>query len=99
MQSLTFSNSKNVVVDGVRSINSQFFHMSINGCNNVNVRGVQMVAPDNSPNTDGIHLQKSSGITILDSSFRTGDDCISIGPEMNNMWMERINCGPGHGIR
>ncbi|KAM6546910.1 hypothetical protein CsatB_027646 [Cannabis sativa] len=34
-----------------------------------------------------------SGATV-----RTGDDCVSIGPGTQNLWIERMACGPGHGI-
>lgn len=63
------------------------------------VQNVNLVAPDQSPNTDGIHVQSSSGVTITGANIRTGDDCVSIGQGTTNMWMERIACGPGHGIR
>ncbi|EEF33273.1 Polygalacturonase precursor, putative [Ricinus communis] len=96
--SLGFSNSENIVISGVTSLNSQFFHMVINGCQNVKIQGVTVSASGNSPNTDGIHVQLSSGVTILNSRIRTGDDCISIGPGTINMWIEKIACGPGHGI-
>ncbi|KAK9138987.1 hypothetical protein Sjap_009581 [Stephania japonica] len=96
--SLTFTNSKDVVINGLRSINSQMFHIVINGCERVNVRGVMISAPGNSPNTDGIHVQMSTGVTIMSSGIKTGDDCISIGPGTKNLWMESIACGPGHGI-
>ncbi|XP_043706893.1 polygalacturonase [Telopea speciosissima] len=96
--SLGFSNSENIVISGLKSLNSQLFHIFINGCQNVNVRGVTISADGNSPNTDGIHVQLSSSVTILGASIKTGDDCISIGPGATNLWMEHITCGPGHGI-
>ncbi|MED6145781.1 hypothetical protein PIB30_028389 [Stylosanthes scabra] len=95
---LGIKNSNNVVVTGLTLINSQLFHMIINGSNNVNVHGVKIMAPGNSPNTDGIHVQFSSDVTILSPRIRTGDDCVSIGPGTRNLWVEDIACGPGHGI-
>jgi polygalacturonase len=29
----------------------------------------------------------------------TGDDCISINQGTTHVWIQRIACGPGHGIR
>ncbi|EEF33274.1 Polygalacturonase precursor, putative [Ricinus communis] len=96
--SLGFSNSKNIAINGLTSQNSQMFHIVINGCQNVKVQGVTVSASGDSPNTDGIHVQQSGGVTILNSKIRTGDDCISIGPGATNLWIENIACGPGHGI-
>ena len=58
-----------------------------------------ILADANSPNTDGIHLAQSDQITIINSLIKTGDDCISIGPNNQNIWIQDISCGPGHGIR
>ncbi|XP_022744167.1 polygalacturonase-like [Durio zibethinus] len=96
--SLSFSNSKNVFIIGLTSLNSQMFHIVINGCQNVKMQEVKVSAAGNSPNTDGIHVQLSSSVTILNSRIQTGDDCVSIGPGATNLWMENIACGPGHGI-
>ncbi|XP_047318152.1 polygalacturonase-like, partial [Impatiens glandulifera] len=96
--SLEFSNSKNVLVSGLTSLNSQMFHIVINGCNNVKLQALKISASSNSPNTDGIHISSSSGITVVNSKIGTGDDCISIGPGSTNLWIENIGCGPGHGI-
>ncbi|KAI5557915.1 hypothetical protein BDE02_17G003600 [Populus trichocarpa] len=78
--SLEFSNSNNIAITGLASLNSQLFHIVINGCQNVKVQGVKVSAAGNSPNTDGIHVQSSTGVTILNSRIGTGDDCVSIGP-------------------
>lgn len=75
------------------------FHIVINGCQNVHMEGVKVIAAGNSPNTDGIHVQRSINVAIINSAIRTGDDCISIGPGTKNLWIEHITCGPGHGIR
>lgn len=99
LQTLGFSNSNNILVTGLTSLNSQMFHIVINGCHNVKIQGVKVLASGNSPNTDGIHVQLSSGVAILNSKISTGDDCVSIGPGTTNLWIENIACGPGHGIR
>lgn len=99
MQTLEFSNSNNIAINGLTSLNSQMFHIVINGCNNVKAQGVTVSAPGSSPNTDGIHVSSSSDVTIINSRIGTGDDCVSIGPGANNLWIENVVCGPGHGIR
>lgn len=99
MQNLGFTNSNNILINGVTSLNSQMFHIVIDRCNNVKVQGTKITAAGNSPNTDGIHVQMSTSVTILNSNIATGDDCISIGPGTTNLWIEEIACGPGHGIR
>ncbi|MBA0665070.1 hypothetical protein Goklo_004986 [Gossypium klotzschianum] len=60
--------------------------------------GTTIIAAGDSPNTDGIHVQLSTNVEIFNSSIKTGDDCISIGPGTKNLWIEQVTCGPGHGI-
>ncbi|XP_022987940.1 polygalacturonase-like [Cucurbita maxima] len=95
---LNFRNSNNIRIRGMMSKNSQLFHILIDGCKNVLMEGVNIVAPSHSPNTDGIHIETSTHVTIVNSIIQTGDDCISIGPGSRNLWIQRIRCGPGHGI-
>ncbi|KAM0024945.1 putative endo-polygalacturonase [Helianthus debilis subsp. tardiflorus] len=92
-------NSKNIVISGLKSVNSQMFHILLDTCTNAKLQGVSISASGASPNTDGIHLISSNGVTILNSKIATGDDCISIGPGNSNLWIQTVACGPGHGIR
>ncbi|XP_050230031.1 polygalacturonase [Mercurialis annua] len=95
---LMFTNSNNIKINGLLSLNSQMFHIGFNGCRDVNVKAVKVIASGDSPNTDGIHVQYSDNVVIMNSVIKTGDDCISIGPGAKNLWIEGIRCGPGHGI-
>ncbi|GLT87964.1 hypothetical protein SLE2022_060130 [Rubroshorea leprosula] len=96
--SLGFTNSSNITIKGLMSLNSQLYHIVINSCQNVAVEGVTTIAAGDSPNTDGIHVQLSSYVQITNCIIKTGDDCISIGPGTENLWIEHVICGPGHGI-
>ncbi|KAM4105627.1 hypothetical protein ACB094_04G005700 [Castanea mollissima] len=96
--SISFMWSSNIVVNGLKSINSQLIHVAIVHCNDVVLRNLKITAPSTSLNTDGIHVQSSTGITISSSIIKTGDDCISIGQGSKNLWIDHIACGPGHGI-
>ncbi|KAK9725279.1 hypothetical protein RND81_05G133600 [Saponaria officinalis] len=97
-RSISLMWSNNVEMNGVTLLNSQKMHMGVNYCNNVALKKLTIRAPSGSPNTDGIHLQSSSHVSIYDSVIKTGDDCISIGAGTSNVWIQRIHCGPGHGI-
>uniref|UniRef100_A0A7N0U7V0 Polygalacturonase n=1 Tax=Kalanchoe fedtschenkoi TaxID=63787 RepID=A0A7N0U7V0_KALFE len=97
-RSMTFNWVNDGLISGLTSINSQMSHLVINSCNNVVVQNVRLTAPDDSPNTDGIHVQGSTGVTITGSTLRTGDDCVSIGPSSKNLYISGIKCGPGHGV-
>ncbi|XP_021752589.1 polygalacturonase-like [Chenopodium quinoa] len=98
LTNIGFTSSKNIAIKGLTSLNSQLYHIVFVGCQNVKVQGTKVSASGSSPNTDGIHVQSSTGVTIRSTTIGTGDDCISIGAGTTNMWMENIKCGPGHGI-
>ncbi|KAK4761305.1 hypothetical protein SAY87_006198 [Trapa incisa] len=97
-RSVTFYWVNDVRVIGLTSIDSQMAHIVINGCNDVLMRNVTAIAPKWSLNTDGIHIQGSTRVTISGATLETGDDCISIGPGTRDTFMTNINGGPGHGI-
>ncbi|KAK9288383.1 hypothetical protein L1049_016838 [Liquidambar formosana] len=97
-RSISFVASDNILISGLTSIDSQTIHVALDGCKNVRIKDMKIIASGQSPNTDGIHLQSSTGVTITNCIIKTGDDCISIGPGIKNLWIDRIACGPGHGI-
>ena len=72
------------------SINSELYHIVIDNCQGVTVQGVKIIAPGNSPNTDGVLVQASTDVTIMRTGIKTGDDCISIGPGTANLWIEQV---------
>ncbi|PIA42464.1 hypothetical protein AQUCO_02000127v1 [Aquilegia coerulea] len=83
---------------GIKIFNSQQMHVAIDSCYGVQISDVWIVAPESSPNTDGIHIGSSKNVDISKSTIETGDDCISIGTGTSNVTISDIYCGPGHGI-
>ncbi|KAG2713811.1 hypothetical protein I3843_04G183100 [Carya illinoinensis] len=96
--SLRFDFISNGLIQGITSLDSKQFHINLLGCKNVTFQHVNIIAPRTSPNTDGIHIGRSSGIRIIDTKIATGDDCVSIGDGSRDILVQRVTCGPGHGI-
>ncbi|KAL2531729.1 Pectin lyase-like superfamily protein [Abeliophyllum distichum] len=88
----------NSTIHDVTTKDSKNFHVNVIGCKNVTFQHFTVSAPGDSINTDGLHIAKSEGIYVLDSNIKTGDDCISVGDGMKELHIERVTCGPGHGI-
>ncbi|MED6150757.1 hypothetical protein PIB30_075601 [Stylosanthes scabra] len=95
---LTIDSSSGIKVKGLTIQHSQQIHFTISRCNSVRIYGVKVSSPDDSPNTDGIHISESTNVIIQDSKIGAGDDCISIVNASSNIKMKRLFCGPGHGI-
>ncbi|XP_022143524.1 polygalacturonase-like [Momordica charantia] len=93
-----FNFVNNSIVKGITSLNSKNFHVNVMGCNNVTFDHFTIIAPEDSPNTDGIHIGRSSGINIISSNIGTRDDCVSIGDTSKQITITDVTCGPGHGI-
>ncbi|KAK3008209.1 hypothetical protein RJ639_015027 [Escallonia herrerae] len=60
LRSITFLWCNNIVLSGLTSIKSQLSHFAIARCNNLRIQNVRIIAPSNSPNTDGIIVQDST---------------------------------------
>ncbi|KAI8570777.1 hypothetical protein RHMOL_Rhmol01G0063300 [Rhododendron molle] len=74
----------------VHFIDSPQTHVLLLGCNFFDVNNVTIQSPENSPNTDGIHIQFSHHLTI--SYTNIASDFTS------HLSITNVNCGPGHGI-
>ncbi|TVU32934.1 hypothetical protein EJB05_24699, partial [Eragrostis curvula] len=96
--SLVLDYCTNAQIRGITLLNAKFFHMNIYESKHVLVEKVNISAPGDSPNTDGIHIGDSVNVTIKDTTIGTGDDCISIGPGSKTIRVKGSRCGPGHGI-
>ncbi|GAV81816.1 Glyco_hydro_28 domain-containing protein, partial [Cephalotus follicularis] len=95
---LKFVGMNRTVVRGLTSLNSKFFHMALVECRHFKGSKIKISAPDYSPNTDGIHIERSSSVYFSRSRIGTGDDCISVGQGNSQVTLTSITCGPGHGI-
>ncbi|MFT3827905.1 MAG: glycoside hydrolase family 28 protein [Chitinophagaceae bacterium] len=69
-------NCKNVLVSGVKMINSPMWFISPVMCENVTIEKVHVQAEG--PNTDGCDPDACRNVLIKDCYFDTGDDCIAI---------------------
>ncbi|KAK4597087.1 hypothetical protein RGQ29_014908 [Quercus rubra] len=95
---IRFDYVTNSKVQDITSKDSKYFHINILGCKKLQFQSVTITAPANSPNTDGIHVGRSAQITINNVDIGTGDDCISFGDGAQDITVNQVTCGPGHGI-
>ncbi|KDP26606.1 hypothetical protein JCGZ_17764 [Jatropha curcas] len=98
LQALTIDSSSSVKVRGLTIQNSQQMNFVISRSASVRVSQVLVSAPEDSPNTDGIHITGSTNVVLQDCKIGTGDDCISIVNGSSAIKMKNIYCGPGHGV-
>ncbi|KAG7035482.1 putative polygalacturonase [Cucurbita argyrosperma subsp. argyrosperma] len=73
-----FINSHNIIISNVMFLNSPFWNIHPVYCSNVVVRYVTILAPRDSPNTDGIDPDSSNNVCIEDSYISTGDDLVAV---------------------
>ena len=99
MQSIKLNNVTNALVQNIKSINPKGFHIFVTNSANIRLRKLKIIAPADSPNTDGIHMSHSIKVQVARCTIQTGDDCISMIQGVNNVTINRLTCGPGHGIR
>ncbi|QIK55691.1 glycoside hydrolase family 28 protein [Dysgonomonas sp. HDW5B] len=69
--------SKNILIEGITIVNSPFWTINPEFCENVTVKGVSIFNPY-SPNTDGINPSSCKDVHISDCHISVGDDCITL---------------------
>ncbi|PIN25621.1 Polygalacturonase [Handroanthus impetiginosus] len=95
---LRFDFITNSRIYNIRSLNSKNSHINIFACSNMSISHIRLIAPADSPNTDGIRIGTSDNIHISRAVISTGDDCISMVSGSRNINITEVTCGPGHGI-
>lgn len=68
--------SRNILIEGVTILRSPMWEIHPVLCENVIVRGVNILS--HGPNNDGCNPESSRNVLIEDCTFDTGDDCIAI---------------------
>lgn len=68
---------KNIRIEGIKIINSPFWTVNPEFCENVTVDGVTIKNPL-SPNTDGINPESCRYVHISNCHISVGDDCITL---------------------
>ncbi|XP_073001176.1 probable polygalacturonase [Typha latifolia] len=70
--------SDHVVISNLTFVDAPSWNIHPVYCSNVIVSGITILAPTDSPNTDGIDPDSSSDVRIEDCYIVSGDDCIAI---------------------
>ena len=73
---------KNVLVEGVRIVDSPMWEVHPVLCENVTVRNINVAS--HGPNNDGCNPESCKDVLIDNCFFDTGDDCIAIKSGRNN---------------
>jgi polygalacturonase len=73
-----FDRCRRVMVEGVTLTNSPAWTVHPWECEDVAVRGIRILNPADSPNTDGINPESCRDVRISDCLIHAGDDCITL---------------------
>lgn len=73
-----FTGCSHVLIEGIRLTNSPAWTVNPVRCEDVDIRGITIVNPSDSPNTDGINPDSCHLVRISNCFVSVGDDCIAI---------------------
>jgi len=93
---VVFPGIERLHVDGVTLTNSPAFHLAPQG-KDITIENVRIVAPSDSPNTDGID-PGGERIVIRKCEIDTGDDHVALKGGARDVLIEDLTCYHGHGI-
>jgi len=75
---ISFENTNNILIEGVTLVDSPSWTINPIRCENINVNGITLINPKDSPNTDGINPESCRNVHISNCHINVGDDCITI---------------------
>ena len=75
---IQFFKCNKVKLDGITCTNSPFWNTHIVYCNDVNISNTYFINPSDAPNTDGLDIDSSCNVHILNCTFDVGDDCLCL---------------------
>jgi len=75
---ISFEDCDNVSIENIRCINSPSWTIHPVRSKNVSIRGLHILNPADSPNTDGINPDSCSNVHISGCHVDVGDDCITL---------------------
>lgn len=75
---LNFIRCRNVLVQGVKLVNSPAWTVHPAFCENVVVDGITIDNPADSPNTDGVNPDSCVNVRIANCLLNCGDDCVTL---------------------
>jgi len=98
---LAFFDSVNITISNIEISDSAFWTQLFRRCQNVNEFNVIFFGATQYSNNDGIDIESCENVTITDSEFKTGDDCIAIRSgncqRLHHPWKGRMQ--PSRNIR
>ncbi|KAG2264896.1 hypothetical protein Bca52824_071975 [Brassica carinata] len=98
MNQLHFQGCNNLEINGITSFDSPEKPYLNPRLQTSEITQIKVIAPRDSPNTDGIDISRSTDVEIYDIIVGTGDDCVALNCGSININITRMQCGPGHGI-
>lgn len=78
---IQFLECRNILIEGITIINSPFWTINPEGCDDLVIHGITINNPSKNPkghNTDGINPSSCRNVRISDCFISVGDDCITI---------------------
>jgi len=73
---MEFIECENILIEGVTLRNSPLWNIHPVFCKTVTIHNVTILAPHDSPNTDGIDIDSSRDVHVSNCHIDCGDDCI-----------------------
>ncbi|CAI5458836.1 unnamed protein product [Closterium sp. Yama58-4] len=98
-QNMVIVECHGVLVTGITSKDPAFKHLFFYKNNGATVRGVTTLSPEESPNTDSLHLSYVQDALIENCEFSGGDDNVAIINGTSRVLIQNIVGNSGHGIR